>query len=145
MNHNMFRGFYLPSLHRVSLCAVWEKRCVRGHEKSQCLDLKPWNENELQRKMPFIINPNFHKIFSHKIFKAEEFCNLQIKFLKSCSNPKEILYSVFQRIGNTQKISNKVTFAHRRNQSYFFKSGQKMALRAPYVVICPQELSTFMK
>ena len=26
--------------------------------------------------------------------------------------------------------------SNRRNQSFVFKSGQKMALRAPYVVIC---------
>ena len=34
---------------------------------------------------------------------------------------------------------------NRRNQSFVFKSAQKMALRAPYIAICPQDLWTFMK
>ena len=34
---------------------------------------------------------------------------------------------------------------NRRNQSLVFKNGEKMALRAPYVVICPKDLWTFMK
>ena len=32
-----------------------------------------------------------------------------------------------------------------RNQLFVFKSSQKVALRAPYVIICPQDLWTFMK
>ena len=34
---------------------------------------------------------------------------------------------------------------HGRSQSVIFNSGQKMALRSPYVAICQQALRTFMK
>ena len=37
----------------------------------------------------------------------------------------------------------KIQQAYRRSQSVVFNSGQKMALRLPYVVICSQALWTF--
>ena len=43
-------------------------------------------------------------------------------------------------IGN--KVYKSVVF-NRWNQSFVFKSGQKMALRAHYVVTCPQDLGHF--